>query len=437
MKGKTLIVARREFTSTVFRWGWIIGTFGMPVFVGLYAGVISFAMSTVAKYEKPTGKAGIVDHAGIVRVKEGDEPVAGLPGEAQAAIDAAKRFASAAGPAAGVVQTVLSGTKFVPFESEEKALVALANKEVGTVFVVPKDYLETGIVTAYDASGSPLSEGKASRLPLKTLLVRSLTHDRLEPKVVHRILEPVDVKTMAKDTSGAWVERSVGYYVRRLGVPFGFSLLLMIAIFVGAGTMIQGVSEEKENRVIEVILSSVDARSLLFGKLLGLGAAGLLQLGIWLSMALVPIVLLVAGVALSPFTVILCLAYFVLAFLLFGTLITATGSIGTNAKDMQQYGMFWAIGAVAPMPFFEVILRDPNGTAARILSYIPLTSPVTMMLRIGTGDAPAWEIALTLVLLAAAVALTLRFAARVFRTALLMYGKRPTIVEIFRWLRQA
>jgi ABC-2 type transport system permease protein len=154
-------------------------------------------------------------------------------------------------------------------------------------------------------------------------------------------------------------------------------------------------------------------------------------------MALLPALMLIAGLALSPMIVLLCLTYFVLAFLLFGTLITGTGVIGTNAKDMQQYGMFWAIGAAIPMPFLEVILRDTNGTAARILSYFPLTSAVTMMLRIGTGNCPWWEIPLTLLILAASVWLALRFAARIFRTGLLMYGKRPTIVEIFRWMRQA
>ena len=201
--------------------------------------------------------------------------------------------------------------------------------------------------------------------------------------------------------------------------------------------MIQGVSEEKENRVIEVILSSIDARSLLLGKLLGLGATGLLQLAIWLTMAMLPAVMLVAGLALSPVIVILCLAYFILAFLLYGTLIVGTGVIGTNAKDMQQYGMFWAIGCAAPMPFIEVLLRDTNGTAAHILSFFPLTSAVTMMIRIGSGDVPWWEIPLTLGILAASVWIALRFAARVFRTGLLMYGKRPTLVEVFRWMRQA
>ncbi|HJQ97152.1 MAG TPA: ABC transporter permease, partial [Candidatus Polarisedimenticolaceae bacterium] len=365
------------------------------------------------------------------------ETAAEIPPEAKGAVDAATKMADAAGPAAGMIKGLLSGTEFVPFDDEEKALAALSRKEIGALFVVPADYVATGKITAYEPNRSIFSEGKQSRLPLRRLLIKSLAHDRVEPKFVERILEPADVDTLMKDRDGNWVKRDILEVVRRLGVPLGFTLLLMISILTAAGTMIQGVSEEKENRVIEVILSSVDARSLLLGKLLGLGAAGLLQLGIWLSMALVPVVLLAAGLALSPVIVILCLAYFLLAFLLYGTLITATGSIGTNAKDMQQYGMFWAIACALPMVFIEVILSDPNGTAARVLSYVPLTSPVVMMMRIGTGEAPAWEIALTLAILALSVVVTLRFAARLFRTALLMYGKRPSVGEIFRWMRQA
>jgi ABC-2 type transport system permease protein len=154
-------------------------------------------------------------------------------------------------------------------------------------------------------------------------------------------------------------------------------------------------------------------------------------------MALFPAVVLIAGLALSPMIVILCLAYFVMAFLLYGTLITATGVIGTNAKDMQQYGMFWSIGSAIPMIFMEVLLRDPQGVTARILSYFPLTSAVTMMIRIGSGAVAWWEVPLTLGILALSVWIALRFAARVFRTGLLMYGKRPTIAEVFRWMRQA
>jgi ABC-2 type transport system permease protein len=129
--------------------------------------------------------------------------------------------------------------------------------------------------------------------------------------------------------------------------------------------------------------------------------------------------------------------YFILAFLLYGTLITATGVIGTNAKDMQQYGMFWAIGAAMPVWFIAILLQHPNGAVARILSYFPLTSAVTMMIRLGLGGTSWWEAPLTLLILTGSVWVALRFAARILRTGLLMYGKRPTLVEFFRWMRQA
>jgi len=438
MKGKTSIVVRHEFFGTIKRPSWLIGTFGMPVFVGLYAGLIFLIGSTAAKMDKPTGKAGVVDRSAVVRFEKGPVAAGEIPDAARKAVDDAVSMAGASGgSASGFVKTLLAGTEFVPFADEESALAALGRKEIGAVYVVPPDYLATGRITAYSGSESIISEGKLAQIPLRRMLVKSLAADAVPPEVVKRMLDPMNLTTLNKRPDGTWAERGIGELVRRLGVPIGFTVMLLIAILVSAGSLIQGVSEEKENRVIEVILSSIDARSLLLGKLLGLGAAGLLQLAIWLTMALLPAVMLIAGLALSPKIVILCLAYFILAFLLYGTLITATGVIGTNAKDMQQYGMFWSIGSAIPMVFMEVLLRAPRGTTARILSYFPLTSPVTMMIRIGSEGVSWWEIPLTLAILSASVWIALRFAARVFRTALLMYGKRPTFVEIFRWMRQA
>ena len=438
MKGKTGIVVRREFLGTVTRPGWLIATFGMPVFVGLYAGLIFLIGSTAAKMDRPTGKAGVVDRAGVVRFESGPTATVDIPEAAQKAMDDAMKMAGpAAASATGLFKTLKAGTQFVPFADEASGISALEKKEIGALYVIPPDYVASGKVTAYNASESLLSEGKLAQLPLRKLLVKSLAADAVAPLVVSRMLEPADITTLNKGKDGTWTERSVAQIVKRIGVPIGFTFMLLISILVSAGSLIQGVSEEKENRVIEVILSSIDARSLLLGKLLGLGAAGLLQLAIWLTMALLPAIMLVAGLALSPMIVILCLIYFVLAFLLYGTLITGTGVIGTNAKDMQQYGMFWSIGSAIPMIFMEVLLRDPHGTTARILSYFPLTSAVTMMLRIGNDGVSWWEIPLTIGILAASVWLALRFAARIFRTALLMYGKRPTFVEIFRWMRQA
>jgi ABC-2 type transport system permease protein len=303
--------------------------------------------------------------------------------------------------------------------------------------VVPADYVASGKITAYNPSESFLSEGKLAQVPLRRLLVKSLAADAVAPPVIARILDPIDVTTLIKRPDGTWVERGIAEIARRIGLPIGFTLLLLISLLTSSGALLQGVSEEKENRVIEVILSSIDARSLLYGKLFGLGAAGLLQLAVWLTMALLPAAMLIAGLAFSPLIAILCLVYFILAFLLYGTLITATGVIGTNAKDMQQYGMFWAIGAAMPVWFIAILLQHPNGAVARILSYFPLTSAVTMMIRLGLGGTSWWEVPLTLLILTGSVWVALRFAARILRTGLLMYGKRPTLVEFFRWMRQA
>ena len=436
MKGKTKVVVAREFFGTIKRPSWLITTFGMPVFVGLYAGVIFLIGTTAAKMDKPTGKAGIVDRAGVVRFQE--EPIGAsddIPAEAKDAVDEGlKRMAEsqATGPAGAVLKTLLTGTRFVRFTDEKAGIASLDKKEIGALYVIPADYVARGKIVAYNPSESIISEGKIAQVPLRRLLIKSLAGDAVTPEVVARILSPVDITMLNKTPEGEWKARGVAEIVRRIGVPLGFTIMLLISILMSAGTLIQGVSEEKENRVIEVILSSIDARSLLLGKLLGLGAAGLLQLAIWLSMALVPAVLLVAGLALSPMTVIrLCTSR-----------LRSTARLSPRPASQPTPRTcvlrdVLAIGCALPMPFLEVLLRDPNGTTAHILSFFPLSTAVTMMIRIGTGTVPWWEVPLTLATLAISVGLTLRFAARLFRTALLMYGKRPTLIEIFRTLRQA
>lgn len=435
MNGKAWVVVRQEFLGTVKRPGWLVSTFGMPVFVGLYAGLIFLVSLSARRGEEGPGRVGLVDLSGVVDVSAGTLSESELPREAKEMVESLAKGTGQNLPAAA--EEVGGTTEFRPYPDETSALAALAKKEVGAVYVIPADYLAEGRVTCYDASASIASRGRRGRGALSRLLVRSLAARRLPPETVARLVEPLSVTTLTKQPDGTWKERGAVDILKKLGIPLGFMVLLLFAILFNAGALIQGVAEEKENRVIEVILSSVDARSLLLGKLLGLGAAGLLQLAIWLGMALVPLVLLVAGLALSPGLVLLCLAYFVLAFLLYGTLITATGVLGTNAKDMQQYGMFWSIGCAIPAVFMEVLLREPHGATARILSYVPLTSPVTMMIRLGIGGVAWWEVVGTLLLLAVGVVVALRVAARVFRTALLMYGKRPTVMEVFRWMRRA
>jgi ABC-2 type transport system permease protein len=207
-----------------------------------------------------------------------------------------------------------------------------------------------------------------------------------------------------------------------------------------ASYLLQGVVEEKENRVIEIILSSVAPRDLLFGKLLGLGAAGLLQLFVWVSVASFATSLLAAAaMAILDWKLFLfCFLFFVGGFLMVGSLMTGTGALGTNSREAQQYSAIWTLCLVLPPAMtWMLILDEPNTWMARALGWFPLTGPITMMIRLGTGKVPAWDALVALVCLAAGVYLAIRASAALFRLGLLMYGKRPTLSEIARQLRHA
>jgi len=200
------------------------------------------------------------------------------------------------------------------------------------------------------------------------------------------------------------------------------------------------VVEEKENRVIEVILSSVTPRELLFGKLLGLGAAGLLQLGVWVSVAgFASSLLAAAALAYLNWKLFLfCLLFFVGGYMMVGSLMTGTGALGSNARESQQLSVIWTLCLVIPPAMtWMPIVDDPNAWMARALGWFPLTGPITMMIRLGPGKVPTWDALVALVCLAVGVYLSIRGAAALFRLGLLMYGKRPSLREIARQLRHA
>ena len=186
-----------------------------------------------------------------------------------------------------------------------------------------------------------------------------------------------------------------------------------------------------------MILSSIDAHGLLLGKLIGLGGAGLLQVAIWVGMVLIPATAALAHIQVRAGAVAASFVFYILGFLLFGLLLTGTGSLGQNLKESQQYGMVWSMGSVIPMLFLMIIISEPNGTFARVLSCIPLTAPVTMFLRLNSAEPPPWwEVALSAAVLAGATWLALRLMANIFRVGILLYGKRPTIPEILKLMRR-
>jgi ABC-2 type transport system permease protein len=230
--------------------------------------------------------------------------------------------------------------------------------------------------------------------------------------------------------------------------PFIIALILAMILFMGAflnGVMaLYGVVKEKQSRVVELVLSSISAREMMAGKVIGLGIAGLLQVIGWIVVAY-----FVAGrfmpISLETLTLVHWITfpiYFVLGYMLISSIYAAVGAV---MKDVQSGGASSMVGLIPYLPimFTAYIIEHPDALLVRIAGFIPPFTPSVMMLRLGAvplvsagmRQVPAWEIALSIASLGLGVWLTMRFAARIFEIGLLMYGKTPTVRELWRWTR--
>ncbi len=226
--------------------------------------------------------------------------------------------------------------------------------------------------------------------------------------------------------------------------PVAFVYLLWIAVFTAAQMLLTNTVEEKSNRLIEVLLSSVSPMQLMSGKVLGIAATGLTLVGSWVVTAIVGTWFIPEGSKLAEFQLgqIIAdplyfgsfIAYFLAGYLIYGAVLVALGSVCNSLKEAQNLMQPVFILLIVPLIAMIPVVQEPNGMVARILTYIPLFTPFLMMNRAG-GPPPAWEYIATTILIVVTLWFAFRMAAKVFRVGILMTGKPPKIGEILRWLR--
>jgi ABC-2 type transport system permease protein len=226
-------------------------------------------------------------------------------------------------------------------------------------------------------------------------------------------------------------------------VPYFLGLLLIITIFSSSGYLLRSVSEEKASRVIEIVLSSTSATQLLAGKVIGLGAVGLTQVIIWLlsAVALSGGAVGLLGIAIPLFSrtevFILAVVYYLLGFLVYAVLMGSVGALGATEQESQQLAGIFSITAALPMMLAGFLFSNPNMILVRVLSWIPLSAPTMMLLRLPLSEVPTVDIVGSIVVTALSIPLILWAGAKVFRMGLLMYGKRPSLKQVWRVLREA
>lgn len=291
----------------------------------------------------------------------------------------------------------------------------------------------------------------------------------VDPEIVSAVKTDVNLQIMRMDEKGNEKETFTKVQFT-LGIALSM-LVYMFIIFFG-GQVMQGVSEEKTNRIIEVIVSSVKPFQLMMGKIIGVSLVALTQFVLWILLTGVFYVgfsayvgishseMLSSGTVMSQDitandimsnesvqnivqiaqsidfgTIIVCfLVFFILGYLLYATLYAAIGSLVDNNTDSQQFTLPVTVPLIVAIISSFYIVNNPDSSLAVWLSMIPFTSPISMMVRIPFG-VPIWQIVLSVVLLAGTFVLMTWIAAKIYRTGILMYGKKLSYKEIFKWLK--
>jgi ABC-2 type transport system permease protein len=225
-------------------------------------------------------------------------------------------------------------------------------------------------------------------------------------------------------------------------------VILYMALMLYGQAVLRGVMEEKQTRVAEVVISSVPSWHLLAGKVIGVGAVGLTQLAVWITSALVMLkyrapILAKLGASGTPFTPpdvtvgmgVVLLLFFIAGYVFYSSLFAAVGAMVSSEQEAQQALMPVILLLVSSFVFFQPILSKPTSGLAHTLSWLPFSAPIVMPLRMSVIPIAGWEIAVSLISVAAGSYIAVWLAARIYRTGMLMYGKRPTLRELGRWLR--
>jgi ABC-2 type transport system permease protein len=312
----------------------------------------------------------------------------------------------------------------------------VADKQLDGYLILPRDALRQEEIKFYAKNASSFSNRLRLEDAIKNAIrERRIAREGLDAERVRRLTRDVELTVVnERGESERW----------RVMLAFTLVMLIYLTVLIYGVTVMRGVMEEKQSRIIEVLLASVSPFDLMLGKVIGIGLVGLTQYVVWTACGLALSALsAVAAVAVAGFDMpkvsvslmIFFMVYYLLGYFLYAALYAMIGSIVSNEDDGQQAQWPISMTFAASLVASTLAMENPNGVAVTILSLIPFFGPSLMFLRIALGSAPAWQIAASIILLVVTIIAVTWVAAKIYRVGVLMYGKRPTLPELARWLR--
>lgn len=406
------IVARREFLTRIRSKWFIISTLIIPVFIVLVSVLPTLLMTKSGKGEI---KVAIIDETNSIG-KLIEETLT----ETSELEDDKSKF-----------QTILLKGQNTDVLKEQANELLMA-EEIKAYLVIPKDALDSNRVGYYSKSLSDiLTQEQVEKSVNEAISRYRMINANIDPEIVSELTRDIDFKLF--DVTEKGEEETEGFLA--FFTPFIFLIILFITVFSSSQILLRSVMEERTNRLAEILLSSITSQELMRGKILGLGLLGLTQLLIYLFIGLaISLARAIPIVTISNLW--LSVMYFIFGYLLFSAIYASVGAMFNSEQEAQQATFPLTILAIIPMIFSSYVISNPDSTLTTILSFIPPITPFIMMVRISVDMPPIWQIAITTVLLVLFIWFAMYTAGKIFRVALLIYGKKPNLPEILHWIKE-
>ena len=394
---KLWYVARHEYARNVFKKSFILALLSVPLLIGVNIGLIAFMVSL----DNNNAPVGYVDHAGLL-----SDPIPAPVGPSEGAIE------------------------FIPFQAEDEARDALEAKSIQAYYVVSPDYFETSRIDLLYLK----EPGENATQQFHDFIQINVLSDQ-PPDIAHRAAEGSNVTVRAPDGSREFS----GAPTLGAILPVLLSVAFIFLLLMSSGYLMQAVVDEKENRTMEVLITSLSASRLISGKVLGIVAIGLTQLVAWILVGILAVFIggevfdiqwfQDPGLDWGPILTVVAIA--IPSYVLACALMVAVGSTVGQAQEGQQIGALFFMLFMIPLYAIMLIGETPNATPSVVLTLLPFTSLMTVGFRSLFSVVPLWQVAASVAIQTACAAGALWLAGRAFRLGMLRYGQRLRFSEIF------
>lgn len=380
------LVAQHEFMTNIRKRSFLFAMFGVPLLMATILGITIFVQVQASEDGLVANSIGYVEQSEVISIEN---------------------------------------DMYTAYPTVGAATEALDNGTVDVFFVITPLYLSTGEVRLY--SYGTVSDD--TRDEIEVFIAENITETVVSDAPPERLIDPVDFELYMENTQRELsLQGLLGLFV----TPIIFGVVLMMALQLSSTFLMSGVIEEKSNHIMEVLITSVTPYELLGGKLIGLGGLGLMQMLVWLGVGLIGVNFsgnldILSGVVLPIDFVLIVLVYFILTYFLFSSLLAGVGAVAGSEEESRIYAGGISLLLGLPLFFVSLLLLNPEAQIFNIMLFIPFTAGMTYMLKYPFTAIPTWQIVVSLSTLAISTVLVTWAAAKVFRWALLLYGKKPSI----------